>query len=154
AAFEWGVDDVVSVPFSPEELLARIRVILRRHQTWVSGFVGGRPGGDLEIDISNRKVTLRGAEIGLTAEEHGVFCLLIVNAGRTVTWEELLHFVWGADIVGDRAFVDRVVRSLRAKLGDDWRHPRYVATVARTGYAFVQPDRGRSGPTGASDPSP
>jgi DNA-binding response OmpR family regulator len=153
AAFDWGVDDVISVPFWPEEVLARIRVILRRHQTRVSGFAGGRPGGDLDIDISNRKVILRGAEIHLTAEEQGVLYLLIVNAGRTVTWEELLRFAWGADVVADRAFVDRVVRSLRAKLGDDWRHPRYVATVARTGYAFVQPELGHPGPTGPTNPS-
>src|SRR5262249_47201011 len=133
-AFEWGVDDILTLPFSPEELLARVQVILRRHQARAVALTEVRPAGDLEIDLLRRTVKLHGAELDLTAQEQSVLYLLIANAGRTLTWEEILHFVWGADVVGDRTLVDRVVGSLRAKLGDDWRHPRYIATVARTGY--------------------
>jgi DNA-binding response OmpR family regulator len=135
-AFERGVDDVLSVPFSPEELVARILAVLRR----VDRDAGLRPVlrlGALEIDLLNRRVRAGAADLHLTSLELSLLYLLAANAGRLLTRDDILDHLWGVDYAAESNVVDRHVRNLRAKLQDDWRRPRYIATVPGRGYRFL-----------------
>ena len=85
--------------------------------------------GELEIDILNRRVRAGGHELHLTSLEQSLLYLLAANAGRLLTRDEILDHLWGVDYVAESNVVDRHVRNLRAKLQNDWRRPRYIATV-------------------------
>lgn len=137
AAFERGVDDVLVIPFSPEELLARVMVITRRTYGEAVELTPVLHVGDLEIDILNRQVRIGDTILHLTAVEQSLLYLLAANAGKLLTRDEITDAIWGADFVADSNIVDRHVRNLRVKLGDRWRRPRYVATVAGQGYRFL-----------------
>ena len=139
-AFDRGVDDVVAVPFSPEELLARVIALVRRSRREAVGFAPVIRVGDLEIDILRRTVRSGTAELHLTALEQSLLYLLAANAGRVISRGEILDALWGADYAADSNVVDRQVRNLRARLGDDWRHPRFIATVPGRGYRLVATD--------------
>ena len=93
--------------------------------------------GELEIDILNRSVRIEGHELQITSLEQSLLYLLAANAGRVISREEILDGLWGADYVAGSNVVDRQVRNLRARLGDDWRRPRFIATVPGRGYRFV-----------------
>jgi len=93
--------------------------------------------GELEIDILHRRVRAGETELHLTSLEQSLLYLLAANAGRLVTREEILDHLWGTDYAAESNVVDRQVRKLRAKLQDDWRRPRYIATVPGKGYQFV-----------------
>jgi DNA-binding response OmpR family regulator len=137
AAFDQGVDDVLTVPFSPEELVARTLVIMRR--TYGAPIIL-RPAirlGELEIDVLNRSVRVGDHELHLTSIEQNLLYLLAANAGRILTRDEILDYMWGVDYMAESNVVDRHVRALRAKLQNSWRRPRYIATVPGKGYRFV-----------------
>jgi two-component system, OmpR family, KDP operon response regulator KdpE len=136
-AFDQGVDDVLTVPFSPEELLARVVVITRRTYGASSGLVSSLRIGELEMDIVNRQVVTGGETLHLTALDQSLLYLLVANAGRVVSRDEILDAVWGPDFIAESNIVDRHIRSLRAKLQNDWREPRYIATVPGRGYRFI-----------------
>ena len=93
--------------------------------------------GELEIDILHRRVRVDGQDLHLTPLELSLLYLLAANAGRVLTRDEILDDLWGGDYEAESNVVDRQVRTLRAKLQDDWRHPRYIATVPGKGYRFV-----------------
>ena len=93
--------------------------------------------GDLEIDILNRSVRVGESELHLTSLEQSLLYLLAANAGRVVTREEILDTLWGVDYVAESNVVDRQIRNLRARLQDDWRQPRFIATVPGRGYRFL-----------------
>ena len=137
AAFDRGVDDILTVPFSPEELLARALAIVRRTYGETVAFAPAVRVGDLEIDIFNRRVRSGGAEVHVTPLELSLLYLLAANAGRLLSRNEIMDYLWGADYLADSNVVDRHVRNLRAKLQDDWRRPRFVATVPGRGYRFL-----------------
>jgi DNA-binding response OmpR family regulator len=136
-AFERGVDDIMVVPFSPEELLARVIALVRRSRREAIDFAPVIRVGELEIDILHRTVRAGTAELHLTALEQSLLYLLAANAGRVITREEIVDALWGPDYVAESNVVDRQVRNLRARLQDDWRRPRFIATVPGRGYRFI-----------------
>ena len=136
-AFDLGVDDILTVPFSPEELLARAIVISRRASGIDLPIIPAIRLGDIEIDIVHRQVRAGDSVIHLTSIEQSLLYLLASRAGRVVSRDEILDAVWGTDFLAESNIVDRHVRSLRIKLQNDYRHPRFIATVPGRGYRFV-----------------
>jgi two-component system KDP operon response regulator KdpE len=136
-AFEAGVDDIMTVPFAHEELLARVIALLRRAYSDAVTFTPVIKLGELEIDILNRTVRAGTSGLHLTSMEQSVLYLLAANAGRVVTREEILDALWGVDYVAESNVVDRQIRNLRAVLHDDWRQPRFIVTVPGLGYRFL-----------------
>ena len=139
-AFERGVDDILTVPFSPEEFVARVLAVVRRTYDDPVVFDPVLRLGDLEIDILNRHVRAGGAELHLTALEQSLLYLLAANAGRLLTRDEILTYLWGADYVPESNVVERHIRNLRVKLHDHSPRSRYIITVPRGGYRFLLPE--------------
>jgi two-component system KDP operon response regulator KdpE len=136
-AFDLGVDDILTVPFSPEELLARALVVSRRATGSDRPIVPVIKLGEMEIDIVNRQVKAGESVVHLSGIEQSLLYLLASRGGRVVTREEILDTIWGPDFVAESNVVDRHVRSLRIKLQNDYRHPRFIATVPGKGYRFI-----------------
>jgi DNA-binding response OmpR family regulator len=136
-AFERGLDDIVTLPFAPEELLARVVALARRSSRGPSVLAPVIRVGELEVDILRRSVRAGAVELELTAPEQGLLYLLAANTGRVVTRAEILDALWGRDYVPERGVVDRLVRGLRARLAGDRRQPQFIATVPGEGYRFV-----------------
>ena len=136
-AFAAGVDDVLSIPFASEELVARAIALVRRSYSDAVALTPVIKIGELEIDILNRSVRAGASELHLTSLEQGLLYLLASNAGRVVSREEILDTLWGTNSVADSNVVDRQIRNLRARLHDDWKQPRFISTVPGRGYRFV-----------------
>ena len=140
-AFEAGAVDYMVKPFSPTELVARVRSAMRRRLAPVQDeppqpFVLG----DLSIDYAERRVSLAGQPVHLTATEYGLLAELSMNVGRVLTHGVLLRRVWGPDHTGGRGTVSTAVKRLRRKLGEDVQHPEYVLTEPRVGYRMAKPE--------------
>jgi DNA-binding response OmpR family regulator len=136
-AFDLGVDDILTMPFSPEELLARSIVITRRATGTDLPLIPTITLGEMEIDILSREVRTGSSVIHLSGIEQSLLYLLASRGGRVVTRDEILDAVWGTDFVSESNIVDRHIRSLRVKLQNDYRHPRFIATVPGQGYRFI-----------------
>jgi DNA-binding response OmpR family regulator len=136
-AFDLGVDDILVTPFSPAELLARSVVISRRASGLDRPIVPTIRLGDIEIDIVKREVRSGSSVIHLSGIEQSLLYALASRGGQVVTREEILDGVWGTDFVAESNLVDRHVRSLRIKLQNDYRRPRFIATVPGVGYRFI-----------------
>ncbi len=139
-AFEMGAADYVVKPFSPTELVARIKAALRKppgpdRSEPLEPYVLG----DLAIDYAERQVTVGEGPVHLTATEYQLLFELSVNGGRVLTHHQLLRRVWGLGNSGDGRLVRTVVKRLRRKLGDDARSPAYVFTEPRVGYRMPKP---------------
>ena len=144
AAFDRGLDDIMSIPFSPEELLARVLALTKRAYGRPTRFNPIIKLGEMEIDILNRHVRVADHELHMTGLEQSLLYYLAANAGRLVTRDEILDAVWGVDFVADSNLVDRHIRNLRAKLQNDWRRPRFIATIPGKGYQFLPTFSGAS----------
>jgi DNA-binding response OmpR family regulator len=136
-AFDLGVDDILTMPFSPEELLARAIVITRRATGTDRPIIPTISLGEIEIDIVSREVRTGASVIHLSGIEQSLLYLLASRGGRTVSRDEILDAVWGTDFVAESNIVDRHIRSLRIKLQNDYRHPRFISTVPGEGYRFI-----------------
>jgi PAS domain S-box-containing protein len=134
-ALRMGGDDYITKPFSPTELIARIEVALRKRATSAEPLT--RPTmviNGLTIDFARRLVTKEGQPISLSPTEYRLLYQLATNAARVLTHEQLLKLVWGEEYSGETDLVRSMIRSLRHKLGDDARHPRYIFTEPQVGY--------------------
>jgi two-component system KDP operon response regulator KdpE len=142
-ALDLGADDYLVKPFGLEELLARIRAVVRRQAAVASGAALVR-AGDLSIDLEKRLVTVAGREVHLTPTEYELLRYLAIHAGKMITHTILLREVWGSYAVGEPQNTRYVVAQIRRKLGDDPARPRYIATEPGVGYRLRvdEPDPG------------
>jgi DNA-binding response OmpR family regulator len=132
-----GADDYVTKPFSPREVTARVKAVLRRDR-------GGRTGqdamlrfGGLSIDLAGREVRADGASVALSSLEFDLLAALAGAPGRVFSRAQLLERVWEYDFYGDERVVDVHIRNLRSRLGDLATDPHLIATVRGVGYKFV-----------------
>ncbi|HUY75109.1 MAG TPA: response regulator transcription factor [Candidatus Dormibacteraeota bacterium] len=132
-ALDAGADDYLVKPFGTEELVARIRAVLRRQADVPSGEPVLR-FGDLELDLARRLVSVEGRPVHLTPTEYELLRYLALHAGRPVTHTTLLRQVWGDYAVGDKYNTRYVVAQIRKKLGDDPANPRFIVNEPGVGY--------------------
>ncbi len=139
---EMGADDYVTKPFSVRELLARIRVQLRR-KTAVRQDVEDVSFGDVTVDFVRQETKRKGKNVKLTVREYAVLRFLVQHEGEVVTREMLLNKVWGYETFPTTRTVDNYVLALRKKLETDHTTPRHILTVHTAGYKFVRGDAER-----------
>src|SRR5579872_299432 len=136
-----GADDYLTKPFSVDELLARVRAVLRRSQLSAQQSAPGLRAtitiGDLTIDFAQHMATLAGKEIPLTPVEYRLLAYLAQNAGRVVTQDLLIEHVWGPEYSGESHMLQVNVNRLRRKLEVDPAHPRYIRTKVGIGYMLA-----------------
>src|SRR5579859_3779728 len=136
-----GADDYLTKPFSVDELLARVRAVLRRAQFATSEHAHAMRTkttiGDLTVDFGQHLVTMADQEITLTPIEYRILAYLAQNAGRVVTQDLLLDHVWGAEYVGESHMLQVNINRLRRKLETDPTNPRYILTKIGIGYLLA-----------------
>jgi two-component system alkaline phosphatase synthesis response regulator PhoP len=131
---ELGADDYITKPFSVRELLARIKVVLRRNiKEELTDVIGI---GELTIYMDKHEVVKAGSKLDLTLKEFELLRLLITNKGRVLTRDFLLDKIWGYEYYGETRTVDVHVRHLRQKIEEDDSNPKYIETVRGIGYKF------------------
>ena len=132
--FELGIDDYVVKPFSPKELMARIRAVLNRKQAVTEEPASQRLKFDgLEIDLAGREVYVDGKRASMTPKEYDLLFYLVKNKGLALTRDKLLEKVWGYDFFGDDRTVDTHIKMLRNSLG---KYRTYIVTLRGMGYKF------------------
>ncbi|MCS7251405.1 MAG: response regulator transcription factor [Anaerolineae bacterium] len=134
---ELGADDYVTKPFSPRELVSRIRAVLRRVDTPATAGGGIQIDEYLTIDFNRRVIVAGGKEIKLRPTEWRLLYHLVNNAGRTMTHENLLAKVWGYEYRDETHYLRLYINYLRQKIEPDPAHPRYILTERGVGYRFV-----------------
>ena len=127
--FSLGVDDYITKPFSPKEVIARIKAVLRRTQ----GYLEFKEIGALKLDPESKRILVHGVDVHATAKEYDLLWALIRNKGLVVTREKLLNEIWGYDYDGDERTVDTHIKMLRAHLGEC---AEYIHTIRGIGYKF------------------
>jgi two-component system response regulator RegX3 len=134
---EIGADDYVTKPYSPRELVARIRAVLRRQGAEAAEVTTPTlAAGPVRMDVERHVVTVDGGSVQLPLKEFELLELLLRNAGRVLTRGQLIDRVWGADYVGDTKTLDVHVKRLRSKVEPEPSAPRYIVTVRGLGYKF------------------
>ncbi len=138
---EVGADDYVTKPFSPRQLVGRIRAHLRRRRLDTVAATGERrklefPG--LEVDLLRRQVLVWGAPVDLTAKEYEVLVLLASHPGWVYDREQIMRHLWDGDFFGEARAADVHVQHIRKKIESDPKNPRYVQTVRGMGYKFAE----------------
>jgi DNA-binding response OmpR family regulator len=132
-----GADDYVTKPFSPRELVLRVKAVLRRTESAASATAGPSVFEHLEINPASRVVTVDGEAVEMTALEFDLVSALAAAPGTVLSRRQLIDQVWGWDFYGDERVVDVHIRNLRSKLTDDAADPRFIATIRGVGYKFV-----------------
>jgi two-component system, OmpR family, response regulator RegX3 len=134
---EIGADDYVTKPYSPRELVARIRAVLRRQTADAAELSAPTlAAGPVRMDVERHVVTVDGDAVQLPLKEFELLELLLRNAGRVLTRGQLIDRVWGADYVGDTKTLDVHVKRLRSKIEPEPSTPRFIVTVRGLGYKF------------------
>lgn len=136
---ELGADDYVTKPFSPRELVSRVRAVLRRTESTTSGAEGGLINVDdhLKIDFGRREIRLDGELVKLRPTEYRLLYHLVQNAGWVLTYDQILAKVWGYEYRDEPHYVRLYVNYLRQKLEKDPANPIYILTERGVGYRFV-----------------
>jgi len=137
AALDSGANDYVTKPFGVQELMARIRGLLRARIAATDAAMPLFDDGRLHVDLGRREVTLDGEPVVLSRKEYALLALLLQHAGRVVTQPQLLRELWGPTHQDDTHYLRILVGKLRQKLGDDATAPRYIATEPGVGLRFV-----------------
>lgn len=127
--FDLGIDDYVTKPFSPKELVARVKAILKRKKDYDNII----KVGDLLIDTNAHEVKIKNKTIMLTPKEYELLKFLVLNNHIALTREQLLTNIWGYDFYGDDRTVDTHVKTLRHQIGE---YGKYIKTVFKVGYKF------------------
>lgn len=133
---ELGADDYVTKPYSPRELVARIRAVLRRGTGEAEHDFGSLEAGKVRMDVDRHLVTVDGHEIRLPLKEFELLEFFLRNTGRVLTRGQLIDRVWGADYVGDTKTLDVHVKRIRSKIEPDPANPSTLITVRGLGYKF------------------
>ncbi|ADD40294.1 response regulator transcription factor [Stackebrandtia nassauensis] len=133
---EIGADDYITKPYSPRELVARIRAVLRRNAEPTDPMVTVLESGPVRMDVDRHVVSVGGAEIPLPLKEFELLEMFLRNSGRVLTRGQLIDRVWGADYVGDTKTLDVHVKRLRSKIETEPGRPRHLVTVRGLGYKF------------------
>jgi two-component system response regulator MtrA len=141
AAIAGGVDDLVQVPFAPDEIVARMLLALRRGRRGPVGVNEVIRRGAFQLDVGRAQVVVDGRSLRLTPTETMLLYLFVANPGVVFTREGILRDLWGADHALTSNVVDRHIRDLRVKLQEGWRSPRFIETVPGQGYRFIAPAR-------------
>ena len=135
-AYERGADDIIEVPFTLDEIVARPFALLRRAHGMAVAIVPKIKLDGLEVDLLEQRVSVGERLLHLTPIQQTLLYLLAANAGKALSREDLLATIWGGELEIESNVVDRHIRELRVKLGDEWRAPRYIETVPGAGYRF------------------
>lgn len=136
-ALDAGANDYVTKPFGIQELMARLRALLRNRPDEPEPALQRYDDGRLAIDLARREVHLDSQPLSLTRKEYAVLAMLFRHAGRVVTQQQLLREIWGATHVQDTHYLRIVLGKLRQKLGDDPATPRWLKTEPGVGYRFL-----------------
>ncbi len=137
AVLDAGADDYLTKPFSIQELLARLRALLRRRRPVDHAQPAVFQAGDLVLDVAQRRVTLADRPVHLTRHEYRLLCLLMRHAGRVLTHSYLLREIWGPDAAEQTHYIRVYINQLRRKIEADPSRPRHILTEPGVGYRWA-----------------